>query len=112
MMVIPASDKGILANPVVFKEFVAGLMRREFRGIYDMERGSTEVGFEHDLESMKFKISTYHVEIKRMRRAKIPGRDRMPSNNTRIYNAIWEWNCEERWDMGGIVVERIWRLRQ
>ena len=44
---------GILANPVVFRERFFEIMS-DFGRIYDMERGSTEVGFEHDLEPMKF----------------------------------------------------------
>ena len=54
----PAGDKGIIANPVTLKEYIIEIMRSEYRGIYDMERGSTEVGFEHNLESMKFRKFT------------------------------------------------------
>jgi hypothetical protein len=57
-MVSSAGDNSILANPVIFKGYMIEMIRGEFRGIYDMERGSTEVGFEHDFEPMKFGIST------------------------------------------------------
>jgi hypothetical protein len=59
-------DKSILANPVILKEHSAEIKRSEIGGIYDMERGSTEVGFEHDLEPTKFGILTIHVEINRL----------------------------------------------
>ena len=45
---------GILADPVVVEECIYEIRSGDFRRIYDMERGSTEVGFEHDLEPMKF----------------------------------------------------------
>ena len=51
------------------------------------------------------------VKIKRLWRAKIPGRHNFPSNKME-YNAIREWNCEEWLYMGGIDVEKIWRLRR
>ena len=75
IIVNPAGDKGILANPVIIEKCIIVIVRIEFGGIYDMERSSTEIGFEHDLESMKFGILTEHVEIKRMREARIPERD-------------------------------------
>ena len=53
-----AGYKGILANPVILKDYMFEIIRSEFRDLYDMERGSTEVGFEHDLEPLKFGIST------------------------------------------------------
>ena len=56
--VSPVRDEGILANPVISKEYMIEIMKSEFRRIYDMERGSTEVGFEHDFEPMKFGILT------------------------------------------------------
>ena len=108
----PAGDKGILANPVALKVYKFEAMRSEFRGINDMKRGITEVGFDDQFEPMKFVISTYHVEIDRTRRAKIPARDRFPFNRFRMeYNVIREWNFEEWWYMGRIVVEKIWWLR-
>ena len=56
-------DKCILTNPVISKVCPRGNM---WIGIYNTERGRTEVGFEHDLATMKFRILTYHVEIKRI----------------------------------------------
>ena len=53
-----AGDKGILANPVTLKRVMIEIIRSDFRGIYDLQRGSTEVGFKHDLEPMKLAIST------------------------------------------------------
>jgi hypothetical protein len=47
---MPVGDKGILANPVTLKECKTAIKRKELRGIYVMERGTTEVGFELDLE--------------------------------------------------------------
>ena len=58
VIVKPAGDKGILANPVIIKEYMIEIMKSLLRDIYDMERGSAEVGFEHDLESVKFGILT------------------------------------------------------
>jgi hypothetical protein len=54
----PAGDKGILANSAILKEYIKKVMRSVFRDISDMERGSTEVGFEHDLEPMECGIFT------------------------------------------------------
>jgi hypothetical protein len=62
----PARDKGIFANHVILKAYVIEIIRSELRGIYEMERGTTEVGFEHDLEPLKFGSLTKDVEIKRM----------------------------------------------
>jgi len=59
----PAGDKCILANPVFLMGYPMGILRI---GIYDTGRGRSEVGFEHDLSSKEFRISTYHVEIKRI----------------------------------------------
>ena len=56
IIVNPAGDKGILANPVILKDYIIEIMKCEFRGVYDMERGSTEVRFEEDLEPVKFGI--------------------------------------------------------
>ena len=62
----PVGDKGILANPIIVKEYVViDIMRYRFMGISDTERGSTEVGFENHLEPVKFGFLTHHVEIKR-----------------------------------------------
>ena len=58
IIVKPAGNKGILANPVIFKECINEIMKSGFRDKYDIERGSTEVGFEQDLEPMKFGILT------------------------------------------------------
>jgi hypothetical protein len=55
----PAEDKGILANTAIFKYNAIEIMRTEFRSIYDMERGSTEVGFEHDFEPMTRKFGIW-----------------------------------------------------
>ena len=54
IFVKPEVDKSILANPVTFKEYYVDIKRSKFRGIYGMERGSTEVGIEVDLEPMTF----------------------------------------------------------
>ena len=43
-----------------------------------MERGGTEVRSELDLEPMTFGVMTYHFEIKRMWRVRIPGGDHFP----------------------------------
>ena len=53
-------DKGILADPVTLKECRTVMKRIVFRvrGIYVMERGTTEVGFKLDLEPVTFGIST------------------------------------------------------
>ena len=61
-----AGDKDILANPVIIKNYILKFVTSEFKGIYDMERGSAEVGFENDMKPLKYVISIYHVEIKRM----------------------------------------------
>ena len=53
IIVKPEGDKGILANPVTFKEYI-DIKRSEFRGIYGVDRGGTEVGFELNLEPMTF----------------------------------------------------------
>ena len=53
-VVSPARKKGTLANRVILKGYVIEIGMFEFEGIYDMERGSTEVVFELDLEPMKF----------------------------------------------------------
>ena len=58
LVVTPEGDKGILAYPVALKECRLGIKRKEFRGIYGMERGSTGVGFERNLEPMTFVILT------------------------------------------------------
>ena len=54
----PGGDKGIVANRVILKDYIIEAMRREFRGINDIERASTEVGFQikHELDPMKFGI--------------------------------------------------------
>ena len=52
----PAGDKGILANPVIFHVYKREIMRSEFRHIYDIERGSTEIWFEDNFEPMTFGI--------------------------------------------------------
>ena len=80
IIVNPTGDKGILANHVILKRYIFGMMRSRLISIYHMVRGSTQVGFEHDLEPLKFGISTYHFKIKRMWKAKIPGRDSITSN--------------------------------
>ena len=58
IIITPAGDKGILADPVFIKEYTTVIMRSEFRGFHDMERGCAEVGFDHDFEPMKFGILT------------------------------------------------------
>ena len=57
MVINPAGDKGILANPVALK-CVFNIITSEFRGIHDMKRGVTEVRFEDQFEPMKFGILT------------------------------------------------------
>ena len=57
-MVHPEGDKSILANPVKLKEYKIEIMRSEFRGIYDMKRGITEVRFDDQFEPLKFGILT------------------------------------------------------
>ena len=61
----PAGDKFILANAVILIRYRCpmGIIRI---GIYNMDRGRTEIGFENDLAPKKFRISTYQVEIKRI----------------------------------------------
>jgi hypothetical protein len=51
---MPERDKGILANPVSLRECRRVILRKGSRSIYVMERSSTKVGFELDLESMTF----------------------------------------------------------
>ena len=48
----------------------------DFRGIYDVERDITEVGFDDDFEPLKFWLAC-HVKIKGLRR-KIPQGHRLP----------------------------------
>ena len=55
-MVIPAGDKGILANPVALKLNKIEVMRKESTGIYDMKRRITEVRFDDQFEPLKFGI--------------------------------------------------------
>ena len=55
-MVIPAGDKGILANPVALKLNKIEVMRKESTGIYDMKRRITEVRFNDQFEPLKFGI--------------------------------------------------------
>ena len=62
IFVYPGGDKCILANPVFLKDSPMGNKRIS---IYDMERDGAKVRLEHDLACMKFRILTYHVEIKR-----------------------------------------------
>jgi hypothetical protein len=54
----PEGDKGILANPVALKGYIIEIMRSEFRSIYDMKRGITEVRFDDQFEPIKFRIPT------------------------------------------------------
>ena len=56
LMVIPAGDKGILANPVALKLNKIEVMRKESTGIYDMKRRITEVRFDDQFEPLKFGI--------------------------------------------------------
>jgi hypothetical protein len=56
--VTPKGDKGILANPVVFKRNIFKIVKSESRGIYDMKRGITEVRFDDQFEPIKFRIQT------------------------------------------------------
>ena len=80
-------------------------MRGEFKGMYDMERGSTEVKFEDDLEPMKSEILT--CRNKEGMKEELFHTCRMEGNVIRKYK------CEEwGWYMGGIVIEKIWRLRR
>jgi hypothetical protein len=51
---MPERDEGILANPVTLKECRSVILRKKFTSINVMERSSTEVGFELDLEPMTF----------------------------------------------------------
>jgi hypothetical protein len=54
----PAACKSILTDHVILKGYTIEIMRSDFRGIYDTERGGAEVRFEHDLEPMEFGIYT------------------------------------------------------
>ena len=58
MIVNPPGDKGILANPVIFKRYTKEVIRKGFRDIYDMKRGITEVRFDDQFEPMKYGILT------------------------------------------------------
>ena len=58
LIVIPAGDKSIFANPVTLKGYIIKIMRRGFRGMYNMKRGITEVRFDDQFEPMKFGILT------------------------------------------------------
>ena len=58
MIAMKGRDKGILTNAVVPKEHIIEVMRNLLRDIYDMERGSAEVGLKQDLKPMKFGILT------------------------------------------------------
>ena len=58
LIVIPAGDKGIFANPVTLKGYIIKIMRSGFRGIYDMKRGITKVRLDDQFEPMKFGILT------------------------------------------------------
>ena len=51
---MPERDEAILANPVTLKECRSVILMKKFRSIYVMERSSTEVGVELDLEPMAF----------------------------------------------------------
>ena len=55
IVVKPAGDNGVVANPVILQDYKREITESDsaFRRIYDMEKGSTEVGFEYDLESIK-----------------------------------------------------------
>ena len=57
-MAYPEGDKSILANPVRLKGYKIEIVRSEFRGIYDMKRGITEVRFDDQFEPLKFGILT------------------------------------------------------
>ena len=50
----PAGDEGILTNPVTLKGYIIEIVRGDFRGIYDMERGITEIRFDDQFEPMTF----------------------------------------------------------
>jgi hypothetical protein len=56
--VTPKGDKGILANPVALKGNVFEIMKSEFRVIYDVKRGITEVRFDDQFEPIKYRIQT------------------------------------------------------
>ena len=117
IVVKPAGDNGVVANPVILQDYKREITRSDsaFRRIYDMERGSTKVGFEYDLEPVKLGIIAFkkHVEIKRCR-SEIPGMKRFQFHRSRmVYNGIRDWNCKEWRYMSGHVnvVRNIWRLR-
>ena len=90
IIVKSAGDNGVDANPVILQDLKKKITRSDsaFRGIYDMERGSTEVGFEYDLKTIKLGIiaSKKHGEIKTCR-YKIPGMKRFQFYRSRmVYN--------------------------
>ena len=58
MRIAMPGDKGILTNPVTVKECRTVMKRKAFRGIYVVERGTTEVGFKIDLEPVTIGILT------------------------------------------------------
>ena len=55
-IITPARDKGIFANAVFLIDPFVEIMKTEFRGIDDLERGITEVGFYDNLEPTAFRI--------------------------------------------------------
>ena len=68
----PEGDNGILANPVrSWKGYIFDIVRSNFRGIYEMKRGFTEVRFDDHLNLSSFESKHKNVEIG----SKIPGRD-------------------------------------
>ena len=54
---IPKGDEGILANFVALKGRIWEVMS-EFRSIYEMKRGITEVRFDDQFEPIKIRIQT------------------------------------------------------
>ena len=113
-IITPVRNKGILADVVSSIYTVVETKRREweFRGIDDLDWGITEVWFNDDSKPMAFWIPTQHVEIKGVRRDKVPGRSCLPFNSSMVHNTIRECNSKEWWYVNRIMVEEIWRPRQ
>ena len=74
-------DKVTLANPAWLKECIEKIIRGEFGGIYEVERGITEVRFNDQFEPVKSRIPTANVEIDGFPGLEIPRREHFPSHN-------------------------------
>ena len=105
LTIIPEEDKGIAANSVLFATpEIKIIFTEDFRYIYEVERGITEVGFDDDFKSLKFWIPIY-VEISG---SEIPGSDCYPSKKSIIgYNTIQVGDFEEWRYMGGGFIEKV-----